>query len=190
MTPINARNKFYFKRRKLLSNIFLIFILISGYSIYSYYNRLVRVNSFSNADDVFELYRDWSKSSNYYMKYSERMNAENYYLIKKNGEIYFKYKHNYQFDVSYRAFYFYGIEQDSLVLLQKGFGDKYGSIFLKMPINRELITKKNIRIIPILPGILKDGSKLRDDDSTHYLLDDYKKVPVEVINYEDIISDY
>lgn len=83
MTPINARNKFYFKRRKLLSNIFLIFILISGYSIYSYYNRLVRVNSFSNADDVFELYRDWSKSSNYYMKYSERMNAENYYLIKK-----------------------------------------------------------------------------------------------------------
>ena len=67
----------------------------------------------------------------------------------------------------------------------------HGAIFLKMPINKDKIVKKDIRIMSIYPGILKDGSKKSADDSTHYYLDDLKKVPVEEFNYyRNVISDY
>lgn len=92
--------------------------------------------------------------------------------------------------MSYRAFNFYGTEQDSLILLQKGTGDKYGVIFLKLPIYKDKIAKKDVRIIPIYSRILKDGSKIKDSERSKYLLDNFKKVPVEVIDYENIISDY
>lgn len=180
--------KFYWQ--KILGSVFILLILIGGYRIYSYYNRLELIDRYMYHSDVFELYRDWSKSTNYYIKYSDRFGADNYYVIKKNGNMYFRYQHNYPFDVSYCAFYIESVEFDSLVLVQKGIGDEYGAVLLKVPLNKDIITKKDVRIIPIYPGILKDGSEREADDSTHYFLDDFKKVPMEVINYENIISDY
>lgn len=76
-----------------------------------------------------------------------------------------------------------------MILVQRG-SDYYGIVFLKMPLNKERITKKDVRIIAIYPGILKDGREIEPGDTTHYLLDDYKKVPKEVINYDHVISDY
>lgn len=181
--------KFYWQ--KILGSVFILLILIEGYRIYSYYNRLELIDRYMYHSDVFELYCDWSKSTHYYgLEYSERTEADNYYVIKKNGNMYFRYQHNYPFDVSYRAFYFKFVEFDSLVLVQKATDDMHGAIYLKMPLNMEVITKKDVRIMSIYPGILKNGSEREADDSTHYFLDDFKKVPMEVINYENIISDY
>lgn len=176
--------------RKMCGGICMLLVLTGVYRIYSYYNRLELIDIYTYNNDVFELYRDWSKSTNYYIERSDRFCEDNFYLIKKNGIIYFKYKHNYMFNVSYRTFLLKSVELDSLVLVQRGFGDKYGTAYLKIPLNKDKITKKDVRIMAIYPGILKDGNKRRADDSTHYFLDDFKKVPVEVINYDNVISDY
>lgn len=69
--------------RKIILCIFILLILIEGYQIFSFYSRLELIDRCEYHDDVFDLYMDWSKSTNYYMKYSERMNAKNYYVIKK-----------------------------------------------------------------------------------------------------------
>lgn len=180
---------FWFKWSIILRGALILLLLIGIYHIHMYYNRLDLIDSFVYDNDIYELYRDWSKSTHYFRKPTERSFDDNYYVIKKNGNVYFRYQHNYSFVYVYDAFFFCFVELDSLVLVQREH-EGYGAVFLKMPLNKEVITKKDVRIIPIFPGILKDGSKLRDDDSTHYLLDDYKKVPLEVINYEDIISDY
>ncbi len=176
--------------RKIVCGIFILLILLGGYRVYSYYNRLEFIGKYEYHGDIFEHYIDWSRSTHYYLKFTDRMCVDNYYVIKKNGKIYFRYQHNYKFDVSYDIFHFKFVELDSLVLVQRGFGGKYGVVYLKMPLNKNTITKKDIRIISIYPGMFRDGSKQRIDDSTHYFLDDFKKVPIEVINYENIISDY
>ena len=177
-------------RCKLIMLMFLLMFLIEGYRLYCYYNRLELINKFEYNGYTFEEYIDWSKSTHYYMKYKERVNADNYYVIKKNGELYFRYQHNYPFGVSYRGFDFEKIEQDSLVFVQRWITEKYGQVYLKMPLNKDKITKKDVRIVAIYPGILKDGRIRERADTTYYFLDDYKKVPKEVIDYEHVISDY
>lgn len=63
-------------------------------------------------------------------------------------------------------------------------------VYLKMPLNKDKITKKDVRIVAIYVDILKNGKQVTLSDTTVYLLDDYKKVPKEVIDYEHVISDY
>ncbi len=176
-------------RYELIIFMFVLMFLIEGYRLYCYYNRLELINKFEYNNNVFEFYQDWSKSTHYYMKYSERVNADNYYVIKKNGELYFRYQHNYPFAESYQAFFFLKIEQDSLVFVQRG-SEHYGVVYLKMPLNKDKITKKDVRIVAIYVDILKNGKQVTLNDTTVYLLDDYKKVPKEVIDYEHVISDY
>lgn len=184
-----SRKEFWNKWPIIVRCALILLLLIGIYHIYMYYNRLDLIDCYITDNDIYELYRDWSKSTHYFRKTTERSFDENYYVIKKNGNVYFRYQHNYNFVYVYDAFFFCFVELDSLVLVQREH-EGYGAVFLKMPLNKEVITKKDVRIIPIYPGILKDGSKKRTDDSTHYFLDDFKKVPVEVISYENIISDY
>lgn len=176
-------------RNKLIIFMFIIMFLIEGCRLYCYYNRLELINTFEYHNNVFEFYQDWSKSTHYYMRYSERVNADNYFLIKKNGKLYFRYQHDYPFAVSYQAFFFKKIEQDSLVFVQRG-NEYFGVVYLKMPVNKDKITKKDVRIVAIYVDTLKNGRPIISGDTTNYLLEDYKKVPKEVINYEHVISDY
>lgn len=178
------------KWKNMIGILSILLLFLVFFDIYHYYNRLELISKYEYNGEIFELYQDWSKSTQYFMKLNDRYDADNYYVIKKNNRVYFKFKHNYPFAVSYQYFSFYGIERDSLVLLEKAIDDYHGCIYLKLPLSKEAITRKEIRIIPIFPEILKNGRKISAKERINYLIDDFKKVPVEVINYENIISDY
>ena len=183
-------NVYRFFKQKIIYFVLFLLVLLLVYSVYRYYNKLELVDKFEYNEYVFEEYIDWSRSTGYYMKFKDRAFEDNYYIIKKNQDIYFKYVHNFNFVHVYDAFTFHTIEQDSLVLIQKAGSGKYGVVFLKMPLNKDKITKKDVRIIAIYVDILKNGKQVTLNDTTVYLLDDYKKVPKEVIDYEHVISDY
>lgn len=182
------RDHIFSSIRRIIKLILWGLVFVGGFLVYRYYNRLDLIDSYKYRDEVFELYRDWSKSTYYYaLKGYKRGGADNYYVIKKNDELYFKYQDNDHHFESYISFYFENIENDSLVLLKRRYADGL-FVYLKMPINKKNITTKDIRIIPIYPGILKDGSEA--GHTKEYSLNDYKEVPVEVIDCKDIISDY
>ncbi len=183
-------NIYKFFKQKIMYFILFLLVLLLVYFVYRYYNKLELVDKFEYNEYVFEEYIDWSRSTGYYMKFKDRAFEDNYYIIKKNQDVYFKYIHNFNFVHVYDAFTFHAIEQDSLVLIQKAGSGKYGIVFLKMPLKKNKITKEDVRIIAIYPEILKDGRKKDVDDTNHYFLDDYKKVPKEIIDYEHVISDY
>ena len=158
--------------------------------VYRYYNRLELIDEYNYNEYLFEEYIDWSRSTAAGMKFKERAFEDNFYIIKKNSRVYFRYRHNFNFVHIYNTFTFHAIEQDSLVSIQKAGGGEYGIVFLKMPVNKDKITKKDVRIVAIYVDTLKNGRPIISGDTTNYLLEDYKKVPKEVINYEHVISDY
>lgn len=71
------------KWKNMIGILSILLLFLVFFDIYHYYNRLELISKYEYNGEIFELYQDWSKSTQYFMKLNDRYDADNYYVIKK-----------------------------------------------------------------------------------------------------------